>query len=376
MTVNAKNEIEHVSKRVTQLSGGVIDFYKSSPKQFMVYDTHEATTGTVVSLDMYGGGEKQHFEPIQTIRYDGETVVEITPDLGYTNHYSFDPIEKVIHFGTSYVDYGNGQWHDINGTLSEDEQSLREISRIQVHTDLHVNYRLVRDGDRLGFESTDVMLHGYLPLPPEDVSKFMQKPRFIDMNDMLAVVADPCHADNSRSQSRVPELSYWDGFPKLDYGDVGPHSKTFVTTLDHDHDKIFGFAHPLKDDYDGWLIFARFQDGKDAIGRALIVRADRQSLDVSEIDGVPTIKIDITVDGTPYSLVLPEPRVSPEKITDDNRAKAIDIRVIDGEERGFIPITTEHLMATVGSYYGDVLNGALQLHYDAWVKSRNIRTSN
>ena len=351
---------EAVSCEVNDLMIQMLGFYTDS-EEFQVEDKREDGSSVVrVLMDVNYGGKKPYYQPYQEIEYCNDTVIRVSSEGG-GNWYGYDQENNEIYMGTDRTSNGNAQWHSVRCTISPQSQLLEEVTRIQVHTDLAVEYHPVMRDDILGFQSAKVSLHQYLPLSPEDVHKFLPEGRFIALNDLLISVLDP-YRSNRICKERVPKIHYIDTFPKFVCADVGHHSKDFVTTLDRDKDKVYGFAHPLKDDPNGWLVFTRFRDGESAKGRALIVTVDRKSVQVQDIEGIPTINVQVSVDGEPFQLAIPEIRGRWEEATEVNLAKALSTHTDDeGMLRVFRQITDEELAVSIeqGYYFGDMLNAAM-----------------
>ncbi|MDD5016408.1 MAG: hypothetical protein PHW73_15190, partial [Atribacterota bacterium] len=183
---------------------------------------------------------------------------------------------------------------------------------------------------------------------------------------------DPYRSSVRHYRRRLPEFRHSDSFIKLTYDTTG-HSSTFVTSPDRNRDLINGYALPLGENPNGWLVFAKFAKGGNAVERALILSIDKENIKVKDVDGIPTINAQVFIDGERYDLYIPELVGSWKKATEKNRSKATKFeRTREGKLLAFIPVTSKELVTGIknGYYYNDILNYALGAFYEeAWVNN-------
>lgn len=366
---------QDVSTVANRLATDTLAYY-SQNDEFLVEQSEDGQVRTVtIKRDMGHERDSRHFVVAQTMTFNGDTLTSVHSEWG-GNWYNYSQEENSIYFGTDYTGNGNAQWHMVRGVVSKDEQSLEEVTRVQVNTDLQARYVATQLDGTNGFSLDQVLLHQYLPLSEEDVKKFLPNGRFITLEDVMASVVDPYRSNNRYYNERVPELCNIEGFPKFDYWHTGPHSTTFVSTLDHNTDKVHGFAHPYEDSPDDWLVFVRFSRGEEAIGRALRVSIDRDSVGVIDVEGVPTITCNVAVDGENFNLTLPEGRVKWVEASEESKGKAIRTHKHDetSPEMHLIPITADELRESIkdGYYYTDMLDGAIESFYNKYYSGTEV----
>ncbi len=356
---------EKISAKATQIANETLDYY-SSDNQFKIEDNRKDGNGAVVvSIDWDHRVDHQHFMTFQTLEYTDDTLTRISGEYG-GNYYGYYPDKQTITMGTNMTANGNAQWHMIDCDISPNEQHLHEVSRVQVHTDLRADYLPASKNNSEGFELDSISIIAR-KLPSKDIAKFLPNGRFITLEDILASTIDP-YRSNQRFRERVPEINQADGFPKFHYSDIGPHAKQFARTPNRNTDKMLGFVHPLKENPDGWLAFVRLGlENDEDVARALLVEVDRESVQVEEIDGVPTIKVNVNVDGETFSLSIPEAVGSWKEKTPENEKRATDTHTDDeGRESLWIPINGEELAQSIqnGYYFSDMVNWALTAFYE------------
>jgi hypothetical protein len=361
-----------VAQQATKLAKDTLDYYQSS-SLFRVETKRDRAGKEVatVSFNVAFESEDPHYIPYQEMEFENGALTTSTAELEEKFYQLIPAIDSII-LHSDNTSSANAQWHLFKGIITPYHQVLTEISRIQAQTGLTAAYRPFLDNDDApGFqlESVNLNSNSDFPLSDKDVSKFLPEGRFIPLKSLLSTVIDPFRADVHGE--KVLAISSADGFPKLDYNLFGEHAPSFVTTLDGNDEIISGFAHPLKDDPDGWLVFARFAKGNKFIGRALIVTVDRESIQVEERGGVPTILVNTSVDGEPFELEVPEQRGSWKEYTPENAARATiteDYPDIDGDTqtRCFVPLTADELRNSIGrGYYFDrVVDGAVTAFYE------------
>lgn len=358
--------VETISRQVNNAVIDTLAFYEESPL-FQVVDERSSDFGSgtvVVSIDVNPGGNKPHYCDYQIIEFEGQDVIHVSSEIGNT-WYRYNKENATVQMGKDYAAYENAQWHSTQCIISSDEQMLKETSRIDTHTDITAEYRPVVIDGNLGFQSSKIWFQGYIPLSEEDVSKFLPGGRFIEIDDIIASIVDPERSKLGRYNDQFPEIHRVPPFLQLT-NDAPGHSSAFVSTLEHNHDQIHGFAHPLKEDPDGWLVFVRFGTGAEAVAKALIIQVDRESIEVTEQEGIPMINVTMLVDGETYNLSIPEDRVSWTEATAENmiRAKEINISDVNGEQRALVSMTSDELRTSIsqGYYYGDMLNAVLEAY--------------
>jgi hypothetical protein len=361
---------EKVSAQATQIATDTLVNYSSDDK-FKVEDNRENGNGTVeVSIDWDHRKDHQHFMSFQTLEFTNDTLTDVSAEHG-GNYYGYYPDKQTITMGTGMTANGNAQWHMIDCIIAPKEQYLEEVTRVQVHTDLRAKYQPVSKNGSQGFELDSIGIIGR-KLPNEDIAKFLPNGRSIALDDVLASTIDP-YRSNQGFKKRVTEISKADGFPKFHYADMGPHAKQFARTPDHDADKMLGFVHPLESNPDGWLAFTLFgQEDKESIARVLLVEVDRESVQVENMDGIPTINVKTSVDGEEYKLSIPEARLKWEEKNDDNVHLATrKHKDDDGKEHVLIPITADELRQSIenGYYFSDMVNWALTAFYEKYYQN-------
>lgn len=363
---------EQVAIRATGIANETLGFYATATSdQYKVEDSRVKGSGIVeIFIDWWCGRDSSHYDKYQTLEFKDGTLVNVSSKCG-GNWYQYYPDEKFISFGTYMTDNGNAQWHMVRGIISPNEQNIEETTRVQVHTDLQAIYTPGFENGFEGFQLELVKLHQYLPLSNEDVAKFLPNRRFITLEDLLASAINP-YQSGQRYRERVPEIHRIDDFPKFHYADVGPHSGFFVTTLDYDHDVILGFSHPLKDNPNGWLVFVRFSKGETGTGRALLVELDRENVKVEDVDGVPTIKVQASVDGERFELAIPEAKGGWKEKSEETEKRATDRRTDNkGREWFWVPINAEELTKSIKNgyyFFSDMVNGVVEAYHSKYYK--------
>jgi len=361
---------EKISAQATQIANETLDYY-SSDDQFNIEDNREDGNGSVVvSIDWDHRADHQHFMTFQTLEYTDDTLTRISGEYS-GNYYAYYPDKQTVTMGTRMTANGNAQVHMVDCDISPKEQRLHEVTRVQVHTDLRADYLPASKNGSEGFELDSISIIAR-KLPSEDLAKFLPNGRFIALEDVLASTIDP-YRSNQRFRERVPEISQAEGFPKFHYADTGPHAKQFARTPDRDTDKMLGFVHPLEDNPDGWLEFVRLGlENNEDVARALLVEVDRESVQVEEINDVPTIKVNASVDGETFSLSIPEARGSWKEKNEENLKRATETFTRDdGTEVVWVPINGEELAQSIqnGYYFSDMINWVLTAFYEKHYQS-------
>jgi|GEM_PF-1578283 len=296
-------DLSTVASQATLIAVEAIASYSMNTDQFIVLDLRSDGTGNVRILLKEDGT----LSPFQTMSFKEGVLVAVVSQSGnnsyeYTSEGSDNP---AINFSLRAVHFLGTQYHTLDGCLEPNKQQLSEVSRIGGITDLQARYNLTNQTNDPFFELRSLSLPDALPLPPDEKNSLLPKGKTISLEEVLSLAISP-NAPGERAAAIVPGIQNTSGFPEFVHASAGSHGRCFVNDLNFPFaDLVRGYAYPLKKDPNGWLALVRLNNSSENESRALSVTIDRESIQVKDVDNMPHIQVNVTINSVIYNLDIP-----------------------------------------------------------------------